>query len=76
VRLARLPGEVDGRRFLRAMARFGWTVESQRGSHRKLVHPERTDFLIVAFHGSLGRNTVRRILRQAGIDEDQFLKRL
>lgn len=26
------------------MARFGWVVESQRGSHRKLVHPDRTEF--------------------------------
>ena len=74
--MARLPGEVDGRRFLRAMARFGWTVETQRGSHRKLVHPDRADFLIVAFHRTLGRNSVRRILRQAGIDEDDFLKEL
>jgi predicted RNA binding protein YcfA (HicA-like mRNA interferase family) len=74
--MGRLPGEIDGRRFLRAMARFGWTVESQKGSHRKLVHPERDDFLIVAFHATLGRNTVRRILRQAGIDEDDFLDEL
>ncbi len=74
--MARLPGEVDGRRFLRAMARFGWKVESQRGSHRKLVHPERRDFLIIAFHRNLGRNTVRRILRQAGIDEEEFMNSL
>ncbi len=74
--MARLPGEVDARRFLRAMARFGWTVETQRGSHRKLVHPDRTGFLIVAFHQTLGRNSMRRILRQAGIDEDAFLREL
>jgi predicted RNA binding protein YcfA (HicA-like mRNA interferase family) len=58
------------------MARFGWTVESQKGSHRKLVHPSRKDFLIVAFHRTLGRNTIRRILRQARIDEDEFLETL
>lgn len=56
------------------MARYGWVVESQRGSHRKLVHPDRTDFLIVAFHRTLGRNSVRRVLRHAGIDEDKFAK--
>ena len=74
--MVRLPGEIDGRRFLRAMARFGWIVERQRGSHRKLVHPDRRDFLIFAFHKTLGRNTVRRILRQAGIDEDSFVESL
>ncbi len=72
--MARLPGEIDGRRFLRAMARFGWQVESQRGSHRKLVHPEKKGFLIVAFHQTLGRNTVRRILRHGAIDEEEFVE--
>ncbi len=72
--MPRLPGEIDGRRFLRAMARFGWTVGSQRGSHRKLVHPSRRDFLIVSFHRGLGRNIVRKILRHAGIDEEEFAK--
>ena len=74
--MVRFPGEIDGRRFLRVMARFGWVVESQRGSHRKLVHADRTEFLIIAFHRTLGRNTVRRILRQAGIDEDAFARML
>ena len=74
--MARLPGEIDGRRLLRALARFGWTIESQRGSHRKLFHPDRSDFLIVAFHQTVGRNTVRRVLRQAVIDEDDFLAEL
>lgn len=74
--MAGLPGEVDGRRFLRAMARFGWTVETQRGSHRKLVHPDRADFLIVAFHANISRFVVRRILRQAGIDEEEFRRLL
>ncbi len=69
-----LPGEVSGTRFLLAMARFGWTVATQKGSHRKLVHPGRADFLLVAFHGSLGRNSVRRALRQAEIDETEFAR--
>lgn len=71
-----LPGEIDGRRFLRALARFGWSVETQRGSHRKLVHEDRADLLIVAFHQTLGRNSVRRILRRAGIGEEEFLREL
>ena len=62
MRMARLPGDTDGRRFLRAMARFGWVVESQRGGHRKLVRQSR----VVA----------RRVLREAGIDEDAFARSL
>ncbi len=74
--MGRLPGEIDGRRFLRAMAHFGWIVERQRGSHRKLVRRERSDFIVVAFHGTIGRSIVRRILKQAGIDEDEFIEAL
>jgi predicted RNA binding protein YcfA (HicA-like mRNA interferase family) len=62
------PGEVDGARFLRALARFGWKVTAQRGRHGGKTH-----FLIVAFHDGLGRNSARAILRKAGIDEDAFL---
>jgi predicted RNA binding protein YcfA (HicA-like mRNA interferase family) len=58
------------------MARFGWALTSQRGSHRKLVHPARTDFLLVAFHRTLGRSSVRKVLRQAGIEESAFLREL
>jgi predicted RNA binding protein YcfA (HicA-like mRNA interferase family) len=72
--MASLPGELDGRRFLRAMARFGWTVASQKGSHRKLVNTEQPGILIVAFHRTLGRNSVRRVLRQAGISEEEFVR--
>jgi len=74
--MSRLSGEIDGRRFLRAMARFGWTVRSQHGSHRKLAHPRRDDVIIVAFHDKLDRRIVRRLLRYAGIDEDAFLREL
>ncbi len=74
--MPRLPGEVDGRRFLRALARFGWTVIGQRGSHRKLADREGTRTVIVAFHSVVRRNTIRKVLKQAGIDEDEFLTRL
>ncbi len=72
--MARLPGEVDGRRFLRAMARLGWRVERQKGSHRKLVHPETARFVVVAFHRVIRRNSIKHVLRLAGIGEDEFLE--
>lgn len=74
--MARLPGDIDGRRFLRAMARFGWAVESQRGSHRKLVHPHRKGFIVVAFHRDVSRVVARKVLREAGIGEEEFAREL
>ena len=57
------------------MFRLGWVLESQRGSHRKLVHP-RKGIIIVAFHGTIRRQIVHRILRDASIDIEEFLKAL
>ena len=67
--MARLPGDIDERGFLSALARFGWTVENQRGSHRKLWHADGR-VLRVAFHNVIRRNAVRHTLRLAGIDEE------
>jgi predicted RNA binding protein YcfA (HicA-like mRNA interferase family) len=66
-----LPAEVDGDRFLKAMARLGWRVSRSRGSHR-VLKDLRGRTLVVAFHGTLSRNSVRRALREAGIGDAEF----
>jgi predicted RNA binding protein YcfA (HicA-like mRNA interferase family) len=71
-----LPGELDGKRVLRALARLGWRVARTRGSHRILRHDRTGGFLILAFHDTLSRNSVRRLLREAGIPEDEFMRAL
>lgn len=71
--MAGLPGVVDGKRFLRAMARLGWNVETTRGSHHKLRHARTGGVLIIAFHGKLSRNSVKRALKIANVDETRFL---
>ena len=63
--MARLPGEVDGRRFLRAMTRLRWAVESQRESHRKLVRVGTDKFIVVAFYDVIKRSSIRHVLRLA-----------
>jgi len=40
------------------------------------VNAESERFIIVAFHDVIRRNAVRHILREAGIDEQEFLKGL
>lgn len=66
-----LPAEVDGGRFLKAMGRLGWHVSRTRGSHR-VLKDVRGRTVVVAFHGTLSRNSVRRALREAGVAEDDF----
>jgi predicted RNA binding protein YcfA (HicA-like mRNA interferase family) len=67
-----LPGEIDGARFLRAMAKLGWRVTRERGSHRVLKKAGGDRIIVIAFHRSLSRNSARRALRDAGVDEDEF----
>jgi predicted RNA binding protein YcfA (HicA-like mRNA interferase family) len=58
------------------MARLGWLVKSQHGSHRKLLHAASGRIVIVAFHDRIRRNAVRHVLRLAVISEEDFLREL
>jgi mRNA interferase HicA len=51
------------------LKRAGWEPESQKGSHIKLVHKDRNDFIIFPDHGSkeLGTGLEKKIRKQAGI---------
>jgi predicted RNA binding protein YcfA (HicA-like mRNA interferase family) len=54
---------------LRKLRRAGWYAASQEGSHVKLVHPDRDDFIIFPNHGAseLGKGLEKKIRKQAGI---------
>ncbi len=54
---------------LRLLRKAGWYAERQKGSHIKLVHLERKDFIIFPNHGSkeIGKGLERNIKKQAGI---------
>lgn len=54
---------------LRLLRKAGWYSESQKGSHIKLIHPDRTDFIIFPNHGSkeIGTGLEKKIRKQAGL---------
>ncbi len=54
---------------LRALLRYGWCVERQRGSHVILKHPDRKDFISFPNHGSdeMGKGLMKKILKEAGL---------
>ena len=58
----------SGREVVFVLCRFGFTEESQRGSHVKLVRTDAAgerQVLIIPLHGELDTGTCRAILRQA-----------
>ncbi len=72
--MSQLPGEIDGRRFLRAMARLGWHVATVRGSHFTLVSAVNPRKVRVAFHATLSRHSVKRALEEAEVTLEEFLE--
>jgi len=71
--VTKLPGEVRFARFLKAMGRFGWTVARVKGSHHQLQQAGVANVITVyASHGTISRALMKKILKDARIDEDDF----
>jgi len=66
---------LTGSELVRVLARAGWEVERQRGSHWRLENPGRPrNSVTVAVHGNrdLPEGTLRAILRRAGLSREEF----
>ena len=63
---------------LRALQRDGWSGVRQRGSHIRLQKTVEGEVLriTVPAHRPVKRSTLAHILRQAGLDLDDFLRLL
>jgi predicted RNA binding protein YcfA (HicA-like mRNA interferase family) len=66
---------ISGRECVAALAKVGFALVRQRGSHiilrRSEPPPART--VSVPDHGELDRGTLRSIIRQAGLTVQEFL---
>jgi predicted RNA binding protein YcfA (HicA-like mRNA interferase family) len=72
----RLPS-VNAREVLGALKRAGFQELHQKGSHQYLWHPSKKLLTGVPMHpGDLGRGLVRKILKQAGLSEEEFRRLL
>ncbi len=60
-----------------ALKRAGFDENRQKGSHLYLVHPQTKRRTSVAIHPrDLPRHTLKDIIRQAGLTEEEFRKLL
>jgi predicted RNA binding protein YcfA (HicA-like mRNA interferase family) len=66
---------VSGERLVKALAKDGWAVVRQRGSHVRLKKPGRRNALVVPLHKEIRRGTLGGILRDADLSADD-LRRL
>lgn len=68
---------VSGIEVVKALAKIGYEVDHQTGSHvilREKEAPHRR--LTVPRHSELARGTLRAIIRQAGLTVEEFLELL
>jgi len=65
---------VTAEEVLRVLARDGWVVDRQAGSHRILTHPSKSGRPNVAYHVGqiIPQKTLRSILKEAGLTLDEF----
>jgi predicted RNA binding protein YcfA (HicA-like mRNA interferase family) len=64
---------ISGREVAAALARIGYQLDRQKGSHmvlRAAAPPHRR--IVVPDHREVAKGTLRAILRQAGISVDEF----
>ena len=70
--MTRLP-TLTPRQVLSALKRVGFQEHHQRGSHLYLWHPERSFMTSIPMHArDLRRGTMKAILSQAGLTDDEF----
>ena len=72
----RLPRDVSGEDFRRAVARIGFEFRRQRGSHMVLFRMQPPTTLVVPDHSILKVSLLRKLVDQAGLTTDEFLELL
>jgi predicted RNA binding protein YcfA (HicA-like mRNA interferase family) len=75
--MAKLP-LLSARKILKTLSKAGFKQVSQKGSHIKLkkIEVDRTRIVIVPNFNQIPIGTLRSIIRQSGLDIDEFLKLL
>ena len=69
---------LSAHKVIKALTKVGFQQVSQKGSHIKLKRKEgdRTWIVIVPNFNEIPTGTLRSIIRQSGLDIDEFLKQL
>ncbi|OGG54839.1 MAG: toxin HicA [Candidatus Handelsmanbacteria bacterium RIFCSPLOWO2_12_FULL_64_10] len=64
----------SAREVLRRLLRAGFVEVRQTGGHKVLRHPDGKQTYVVMHPGTLPTGTFHKILKQAGMTEDEFRK--
>jgi predicted RNA binding protein YcfA (HicA-like mRNA interferase family) len=73
--MSRLP-VISGAVCIKVLAKIGFVIDRQRGSHIILVREDPHMTVCVPDHQELDRGTLRVIIRQVGLSVDEFVNLL
>jgi len=73
--MSKLP-RISGRECVKTLEKMGFYMKRQEGSHIILRRDVPFSQVVVPDHRELDRGTLRAIIRQAGINVDEFVKLL
>jgi predicted RNA binding protein YcfA (HicA-like mRNA interferase family) len=62
----------SGREAVRKLERAGWTVSRQKGSHVMMTKAGYQWTLSIPQHNELGPGLLHKLIRQAGLNENEF----
>jgi len=70
--------KVSARKIVAALKMGDWYEHHQRGSHLAMRHPEKKGQVTIPIHAGkdIHPTTLKFILRQAGLTEEEFLRLL
>jgi len=74
--MAKLPTDLSGRDVRAALERVGFIFRRQSGSHMVLRRDEPYARVVVPDHKQIRIGTLRRIISDAGLTLDQFMRLL
>jgi predicted RNA binding protein YcfA (HicA-like mRNA interferase family) len=67
---------ISGKQCIKVLEKFGYVVYRQKGSHVTLVREDPPSQTTVPVHKELDKGTLRAILRQAGVNVEEFTDKL
>lgn len=71
-----LPSDIKPKQAIRALERLGFRQYKKRGSHVRLKHPDGRWTQVAVHSKPIPKGTLLRILAQAEISREEFLKNL
>ena len=73
--MTKLPRDISGRDLVKRLEKIGYAVDHQRGSHIILKQGERSlPRLSIPDHKNLRVGLLRKIIRDAGLSPEEFVK--